>query len=65
MPDPQNDQEGSATWQAEASRLNRLPRESLIPAPYGEAATSPLRAEVKKGRNTLTFELAKDFTPAK
>lgn len=65
MPDPQNDQEGSATWQAEAARLNRLPPESLIPASYGDAATSPLRAEVKKGRNTFTFELSKDFIPAK
>ncbi len=65
MPDPQNDQDGAAKWQAEASRLNRLPRESLIPAAYGEAATSPLRAEMKKGRNTFTFELSKDFIPAK
>jgi hypothetical protein len=57
MPDPQNDQNGAAKWQAEAARLNRLPPESLIPASYGDAATSPLRAEVKKGRNAFTFEL--------
>jgi hypothetical protein len=65
MPDPQNDPEGSATWQAEAARLNRLPPESLIPASYGDSATSPLRAEVKKGPNTFTFELSKDVIPAK
>ena len=64
-PDPQTDPEAAAKWQAEAASLNRLPPESLIPAPYENAATAPLRAEVKKGRNTFTFELSKDFTPAK
>jgi hypothetical protein len=65
MPDPQNDSDGAAKWQAEAARLNRLPPESLIPAAYGDVATSPLRADVIKGRNTFTFELSKDFIPAK
>jgi hypothetical protein len=64
MPDPQNDQDGSAKWQAEAARLNRLPPESLIPASYADAATSPLRAEVKKGRNTFTFDLTFELKSA-
>lgn len=47
-------------WNAEALRLAALPPIHELPAVYGEVATSPLRATVKRGRNTgdaMRFEL--------
>lgn len=63
MPDPETDPDGAAKWRAEAARLNSLPPEFLTPKRYGDKATSPLRVEIKKGRNVgpeLTFELSDD-----
>ena len=59
QPDPSN---GSAAgkWQAEADRLNSLPPDYIVPKSYGEKTASPLKATVKKGRNTgpaVTFDL--------
>ena len=64
-PDPDAEQAEQAKFLAEERRVSQLPPESLIPKVYGDKTTSPLRAEVKKGRNTFTFELLKDVTPAK
>lgn len=67
QPDPE-DTVAAAKWQAEADRLGSLPPDYVVPQAYGDKATSPLKATVKKGRNTgpdFTFELAKDFLPGK
>ena len=64
-PDPEGDPAAHEKFLAEEQRVSQLPPESLSPKAYGDKTTSPLRAEVKKGRNTFTFELSKDFTPAK
>ncbi|MFM1995695.1 MAG: hypothetical protein RLZZ111_82 [Planctomycetota bacterium] len=37
----------------------------LVPAAYGQAESSDLRAVVKPGRNTLQFELRSDRSPAR
>jgi hypothetical protein len=37
----------------------------LVPAAYGHAESSGLRAVVKPGRNTLQFDLRSDPTPAR
>ena len=66
-PDPA-DAAASARWQVEADRLMSLPADYIVPKAYGDKATSPLRATVRKGRNTgpdFTFELSNDFTPGK
>lgn len=57
-PDRASDPRGNATYWSDVSRVNALPPESLIPVEYGERTTSPLRAEVKKGRNRFAFELS-------
>lgn len=47
-------------WNAEALRLAALPPIHELPMEYAEVATSPLRATVKRGRNTgpsMRFEL--------
>lgn len=67
QPDPE-DTVAAAKWQAEANRIGSLPPDYVVPQAYGDKATSPLKATVKKGRNTgpdFTFELAKDFLPGK
>lgn len=67
QPDP-SDAAAAARWQAEAERLMSLPADSIVPKPYGDKATAPFKATVKKGRNTgpdFTFELSSDFKPGK
>lgn len=62
-PDP-SDADAAGKWQAEAERLMSLPADYIVPKAYGDKATSPLRATVKKGRNTgpdFMFELSSDF----
>ena len=47
-------------WNAESLRLAALPPLHELPTVYAEVATSPLRATVKRGRNTgdaMRFEL--------
>jgi hypothetical protein len=59
QPDP-SDGSAAGKWQAEADRLNSLPPDYIVPKSYGEKAASPLKATVKKGRNTgpaFTFDL--------
>lgn len=66
QPDP-SDVEAAARWQAEAERLMSLPADYIVPKAYGDKATSPFKATVKKGHNTgpdFTFELSSDFKPA-
>ncbi|MFM8634201.1 MAG: hypothetical protein ACKOEX_05255 [Planctomycetia bacterium] len=61
-----SDGAAAAKWQAEADRLMSLPAEYIVPEAYGDKATSPFKATVKKGRNTgpdFTFELSSDFKP--
>lgn len=55
-----SDGNAAGKWQAEADRLNSLPPDYIVPKSYGEKAASPLKATVKKGRNTgpaFTFDL--------
>jgi hypothetical protein len=62
QPDP-SDGNAAGKWQAEADRLNSLPPDYIVPKAYGDKATSPFKATVKKGRNTgpaFTFDLTSD-----
>jgi hypothetical protein len=61
-PDP-SDASAAAKWQAEADRVESLPPEYIVPKAYGNKATSPFKATVKKGRNTgpaFKFDLTSD-----
>jgi hypothetical protein len=61
-PDP-SDATAAAKWQAEADRVESLPPDYIVPKAYGDKATSPFKATVKKGRNTgpaFTFDLTSD-----
>ena len=62
-PDP-SDQKAYAIWQEKSLKAARREPVYLTPQPYGDAATSGLKATVKKGRNTgaaFSFDLKSDF----
>lgn len=65
MPDPDQEAQAFARWQADADRLRALPLESSIPEVYGNEKSSPLRATVKPGRNAFRFELSKKIDEQK
>jgi hypothetical protein len=62
-PDP-SDQKAYAAWQDKSLRASRREPTYITPQAYGDAATSGLKATVKKGRNTgdgFSFDLRSDF----
>ena len=62
-PDP-SDQKAYATWQEQSLRAAKREPIYVTPEAYGDAATSGLKATVKKGRNTgaaFSFNLKSDF----
>ena len=62
-PDP-SDQKAYAIWQEKSLKAARQEPVYVTPQPYGDAATSGLKATVKKGRNTgaaFSFDLKSDF----
>lgn len=63
-PDP-SDLKAYAIWQEKSLKAARREPVYVTPQPYGDAATSGLKATVKKGRNTggaVSFDLKSDFT---
>jgi len=62
-PDP-SDQKAYASWQEKSLRAANREPIYITPKAYGDAATSGLKATVKKGRNTgagFSFNLKSDF----
>lgn len=62
-PDP-SDQKAYTVWQEKSLKAASREPTYITPKAYGDAATSGLRATVKKGRNTgaaFSFDLSSDF----
>ena len=62
LPRPPDGDPQLERWNNESLRLAALPPIHELPVEYAEVATSPLRATVKRGRNTgpsMRFELRK------
>lgn len=63
-PDP-SDRKAYAVWQQKSMKAANREPTYVTPKPYGDAATSGLKATVKQGRNTgaaFSFDLKSDFT---